>query len=406
MPPAREITQVNKPISPEKAQASIKKFNLASWQLAEDVEVTRYAYLHTSEFFRHAVIAREGAVSELAVNLQPAIGAVKAETHAGDMSLDEWTEKHLDAAIVVHKGKIVYEKYPRMRPSDKHIWWSISKSVVGTLVGMLEQEGRVDVDQPIKRYLPELTGTDWAGTAVLDILDMCSGMNGLEADDPEAYTNPESPYGLFEGSLGTMSQTPKTPGSTYDYVASLTRQKNAGQKHEYTSVNTFVLSWLVEKLYDKPYAEVVSEVFWKPMGAEADALLQVSPLGAPGSHGMISSTLRDLARFGLLFTPSWQKVSRDRVVPQAFIEKVQKQGRAEVFRAGMAHDYFNGYALGDAVFSTYQFDYTTRDGDFVKAGYHGQTLYISPGKDLMVASFATNEKYDTFKFARALVKSL
>ena len=395
--------------SSERVQALFKKFDVATWQLAEtpeQIEVTRYAYLHAGEFFRHANITRAGAISTLPENLSESLGATRAETHAGEMSLDEWTAGHLDGVIVVHKGEIIYERYPRMRPSDKHVWWSITKSVAGTLVGILEQQGRVDVSQPIEIYIPELAGSGWQGIAVRDILDMCSGMNGLEADDPDCYTNPESPYGLYESSLGIMAPTPKTMASTYDYVASLTPQKAPGEKHEYTSVNTFVLSWLVEKACGKAYAEIVSEVFWQPMGAEADAMLQVSAAGAPSSHGMMSSTLRDLARYGLLFTPSWSKLSDKAVIPQAFINKLQSEGRPAVFKAGLVHDYFNGYALGDARFSAYQFDFTTDDGDFAKAGYHGQTLYISPSKDLVVASFATAEQYDTFKFARTIAKAL
>ena len=92
-------------------------------------------------------------------------------------------------------------------------------------------------------------------------VDMASGMTGLEADDPTAYTDPNSPYGLFEASLGLQPATPKTMKSTYRYIATLKRQKPSGQKYEYTSVNTFVCAWLAEKVSGKPYAELVSEMF-------------------------------------------------------------------------------------------------------------------------------------------------
>jgi len=48
----------------------------------------------------------------------------------------------------------------------------------------------------------------------------------------------------------------------------------------------------------------------------------------------------------------------------------------------------------------------TQDGDFAKTGYHGQTFYISPGKNLVVASFGTGEEYDTYRYARAIAKAL
>jgi CubicO group peptidase (beta-lactamase class C family) len=266
----------------------------------------------------------------------------------------------------------------------------------------LEEQGLVNVNKPIETYISELASSEWAGTPIIDILDMASGMEGLEADDPEAYTNPESPYGLFEASLGYQPSTPNTMKSTYEYIATLKRQKESGKRDEYTSVNTFVLSWLVEKLLDKPYAEIVSETFWQKIGAETDAMIGVSPVGAPGSSGLVSSTLRDLARYGLLYTPSWNKISEEKVIPDSLIKRIQEEGRPALFNAGLAKETWGEYMGEDAIFGTRQFDFVTKDGDFAKTGYHGQTLYISPSKDLVVASFATGELYDTYRFARVI----
>ncbi len=286
----------------EQALALTSRFSLYEWKLYDDPDMSRFVYLNTPRFFRHGVIHRQGSVSVLESARMPELGKIKAKTHAGEMTLDEWTAGHLDGCIVILDGKIVYEKYPRMRPFDKHIWWSISKSVAGTIVGLLEEQGRVDVNKPIDTYIPRLAQSDWKGTPVIDILDMASGMSGLEADDPEAYTNPNSPYALFESSLGADQPTEKTMKSTYDYIASLGRQKPTGKKNEYTSVNTFVLGWLAEVVTGKPYPEIVSEMFWRKMGAESDGLILVSEVGASGSHGNIASTLRDLGRYGMLCT--------------------------------------------------------------------------------------------------------
>ena len=389
----------------EQVQALYNRFDLATWALEVDLDFTRFIYLNMSRFFPHAIIQRAGPVSALEISLNPEIGKIRAPTHAGEMTLEEWTEGHLDACIVVQEGKILYEKYSRMRPQDKHLWWSISKTFTGTIVGLLEEQGLVDVNKPIETHLPELVNSDWKGTPVIDILDMASGMTGLESDDPEAYTNPESPYGLFEASLGYQAATPNTMESTYEYMATLKRQKESGKKDEYTGVNTFVLSWLIEKLMDRPYAEIVSEVFWQKIGAETDAMILMSSVGAPGSHGMISSTLRDLARYGMLYTPSWDKVAQEKVVPDSLIKRIQKEGRPSLFNAGLASEVWSEYLDDDAIFGTRQFDFVTKDGDFAKSGYQGQTLYISPSKDLVVASFGTGELYDTYRFARLIAKA-
>jgi CubicO group peptidase (beta-lactamase class C family) len=388
------------------ADALSSRFVRATWSLNDDPDLSRFAYLNKSQFFRHALIHRAGPVSKLQSAPNAEIGKTKSNTHAGEMTLDEWTAGHLDGCIVILEGKIVYERYPRMRPQDKHIWWSVSKSVAGTIVGLLEEQGKVDVSKPIETYIPELAKSEWKGTPVIDILDMTSGMTGLEADDPEAYTNPASPYALFEGSLGLQAVIPKTMKSTYQYIATLKRQKPSGKKNEYTSVNTFVCAWLAEKVTGKPYAELVSEIFWQKIGAESDALIAVSEVGASGAHGYVNSTLRDLARYGLLYTPMWDVVAKEQVVPDALIRRIQNDGRPAVYENGKGKAVWDGYMGEECVHATRQFDFVTKDGDFGKAGYHGQTLYISPSKNLVVASFATVEKYDTFTFARAIRNSL
>ena len=147
-------------------------------------------------------------------------------------------------------------------------------------------------------------------------------------------------------------------------------------------------------------------MFWKKIGAESDAMVTVSEVGAPGAHGYISSTLRDLARYGMAYTPMWSVVAKEQIVPDALIKRIQEDGRPAVYQNGMAQAVWDGYMGEACLFETRQMDFVTKDGDFGKAGYHGQTLYMSPSKNLVVASFATVEKYDTFKFARAIAKSL
>ena len=61
------------------------------------------------------------------------------------------------------------------------------------------------------------------------------------------------------------------------------------------------------------------------------------------------------------------------------------------------------------IFSTYQWDYTMADGDFYKSGFHGQGLYISPKRDLVIAYFGTPTKngdgHNLKMISRQLAKS-
>lgn len=377
------------------------------WDVKSD-ETMRFLHLNGPQFFTHAWVHRTGPISTLAADVRSEIGKVNADTPVGEMSLDQWIEKGtVDGYLVLHRGKIVYEQYPRMRPFDKHHWWSVRKGLVGTLVAMFEDEGRVDVAQGVETYVPELRGTAWEGIPVIDILDMASGTSGLEVDDPDALTGEISRYYRYEASVGNRPLPGNTPESTYTYVSLLPVHRPNGEAYEYTTVNTFVLTWLIEKVTGKPLAEVVSEKLWQRIGAENDAVLMVSKAGASST---INSTLRDLGRFGLLFTPSWQMVSDTQLISDTYLAKIQQGGRPEIFdKAGAGATYKSVMADDSPRHNTYQWDFVMPDGDFFKGGHNGQGLYISPKRDLVVAFFGSGDDPSIFvsmKLARAIARSL
>ena len=127
----------------DEAMAHHAAFDLATWEVVEDAA---YTFLRMEEFFPHAVIHRAGAASALPEALRPELGAVEATATTGRMSLDALVERGPVAGwVVVHRGEVVYERYPRMRPFDRHICWSVTKTFPAALVAMLEAEGRVDV---------------------------------------------------------------------------------------------------------------------------------------------------------------------------------------------------------------------------------------------------------------------
>ena len=385
----------------------LANFDHKRWDVKDD-ETKCFVHLNGPQLFTHAWVHRAGPISTLEANYQKQLGSVKASTPIGETTLDQWLANGtVDGYLVLHRGQIVFEQYPRMRSFDKHHWWSTRKGLVGTLVAMLEDEGRIDVQRSVESYVPELKNTAWAGIPVIDILDMTSGTSGVEVDDTDALTGEASRYYQYEASVGNRPRSANTMKSTYDYVASLPRHRPNGEAYEYTTVNTFVLTWLVETVTGKPFAEVISEKIWQPIGAESDAVVMVSSAGASST---INSTLRDLGRFGVLFTPSWRKVSRTRLVSESYLKKIQQGGRPEIFdKAGAGRIYKNMLADDPPRHNTYQWDFVMPDGDFFKGGHNGQGLYLSPARDVVVAFFGSGDDSSIFvsmRLARAIARSL
>lgn len=377
-------------------------FDLATWQTAEG-EAGAYYLLRTAEFFPQAIIHRDGPVAVLPSAPMPEIAGIPAKTDLERLPLDEFVARgSVHGIVVAHQGTIVYERYPGMRPFDRHLIWSITKTFPAALVAMLHADGRVEVNAPVDLYLPELIGTAWAGTPVQDVLDMASGIDCREVDDPDAYTDPGSLFFPYEASLGMLPPSPLAR-SPHAYVASLRRGRPSGEAFEYASVDTFVLGWLAERLFNQPFAEIVSERIWRRMGAEADAACIVGPDGAAATHGGMTATLRDVVRWGMLHTPSGSKLSDAPVLPPGYIEAIQS-GRPEMFERAAFGKQLTARLGERPNHNAWQWDFVMDDGDFFKSGYRGQGLYVSPARDLVIA-YVGEQEVGQVAHARALATS-
>ena len=108
--------------------------------------------------------------------------------------------------------------------------------------------------------------------------------------------------------------------SAYEFVAGCPRTDRTGR---YTSTPASTRSCCRGWLSGRAFGEVPGREIWSRAGFEAPALLCGGPEGAPGSHGGLCTTLRDLARFGMLFTPSGQFVAVEEIISAEHVRWIQ-----------------------------------------------------------------------------------
>jgi len=77
--------------------------------------------------------------------------------------LRDWLKgpKQLQCMMMMHKGKVVFETYPGMNPDGMHIWMSAGKTTCGLSMMLLWEDGKVDFEETVGKYVPELKGTHW-----------------------------------------------------------------------------------------------------------------------------------------------------------------------------------------------------------------------------------------------------
>lgn len=352
-----------------------------------------YFASRASEFFPTAILPVRQPVMKLEQNLIPEIGEIKAKTQTfGELSLTQFLatpESYSQGIIVVHKGKIVFEQYPRMRPEDHHIWMSNAKVTASLVIDLLINDGKIDENKTFGSYVPEFRGTPTGKVRVKDVLDMTTGLNSDE--NPETRNNPDSiATRTFLAEFG-MPHKGKTE-RLIDVLKEAKSECNPGEKFQYASATTQLLVFLAEAVEKKRWSDIFDERVWSKIGAQAPIQLHTTPDGIVAAHGLISSNLRDMARFAMLYTPSWKSVATERIVTPGMIARIRDGVRSREFFLGG----FNGPAFvkifnDDTMISnSRQWDIVWPDGDFWKGGMMSQGLYVSPDRDLVIAYFSLN----------------
>jgi hypothetical protein len=113
-------------------------------------------------------------------------------------------------------------------------------------------------------------------------------------------------------------------------------------------------------------------------------------LTAAVAHGLVATTLRDFARFAMLFTPSWHHAAYEQVVSAEVLKRIQTAGNSAAYKkSGTFHDH-RQYFGEDPEHNSFQFDDVFADGALCKHGNLGQGIYVDAGRDVVGVYFSTN----------------
>lgn len=372
-----------------------------------------YFNVHASEFMNTAVLPSRQPVMALGSRPMPEVGAVKVKmleesSLKGTLSLDEFLEKsdYAQAYIVVHKGDIVYEKYPRLRPEDVHLWMSSAKPMASLIIDQLISEGKIDENAPVTDYITDFKGTDWDGITTRDIMDMATGMDLVDTSESRFDPNNVARR-VYEAEFGFPNETRGQELLT-DVLRSTKRKEEPGLAFGYASGLTQMLVILAERVEGERWPQMFDRRVWSKVGAEGALQIHLTPDGIAAAHGLVSSNLRDFARFGMLYTPSWNKTATEQVVTDEILKRMHNQVRSHEFMMSSFHgSAFSEYMGGDDFISNgRQWDLFWPDGDFWKGGLMTQGLYVSPARDLVIAYYnVNNDDHSAHLYARAIATS-
>jgi hypothetical protein len=290
-------------------------------------------------------------------------------------------ETYADGIAVLHRGRLIYERYfGALKPHKPHIAMSVTKSFTGTLAGILIAEGKIDPQAPVTDYVPELKASAFGDARVHETMDMTTGL-----EYTEVYTDKTSGVFGLRRANGMAPIEPGYEGATniFDFLRGQKKQGEHGKAFSYKTVNSDVLAWVVRRASGMTLSDLMSERIWIPMGAEEDAHYHVDRIGTESGGGGLSTTLRDLARFGETIRNHGRFNGRQ-IVPSAFVEEVARGGDPAKFKPA-------GYTTLPGGSYRHQWWHThNAHGAFMARGVHGQGIYIDPKAEMVIARYASH----------------
>ncbi|WP_042338521.1 serine hydrolase domain-containing protein [Paraburkholderia ferrariae] len=321
-----------------------------------------------------AVQARPGCMIDL--------GTLPFETPAGETwSIDRMLrETSTDGFLVMQHGTIVAERYDHgLTPDSPHLIFSVTKSVVGLLAGVLADRGMLDVDAPVTDYLPELRRSAFDGATMRHLLDMT-----VSIDFAEDYLDTRGNFLRYRRAMGWNPAIESDPIDLRRFLMELQRGERAhGEVFHYNSPTTDALGWVLERAASQPIDALLSQYIWAPLGAHHEAWMALDRLGAPRAAAGLCATLGDLARFAEMMRCRGVANGRQ-VVPGWWIDDVLGNGSRDAWKRSTWADFLPGahyrskwYVTGEA------------GSPYMAIGIHGQWIYIDPASGVVIVRLSS-----------------
>ncbi|APF40725.1 serine hydrolase domain-containing protein [Neomicrococcus aestuarii] len=357
--------------------------DLENWQ--QDPYL-HWTFSHVADFLPTAKISRgDGPVAEVPENLTDFTElAFDSPEYGGPTTVRQvMDDSYTDGWAVMVDGELRTEQYfGSANPETSHILMSVSKSLVGMVVGALVTQGKLDLSKTIESYIPELEGCGYEGATVRHILDMRSGIKFSEE-----YLDPQAEVRLLEQVIGWAPRRDHSlPKTMYGFLASLKKDGEHGGPFRYRSIETDALGWLCETVSGKKMPELMSELLWSRIGAEHDATIGIDKEGTGMFDGGVNASLLDMVRFGSLFLEHGKSLTGEQVVSAGWIADTFAGGSTsrKAFKQSPDDNRMPGGMYRNQCWFPYE-------GNEVMLclGIHGQMIYINRRANMVAAKLSS-----------------
>ncbi|WP_372571181.1 serine hydrolase domain-containing protein [Ruegeria jejuensis] len=284
---------------------------------------------------------------------------------------DQWLEARTATSLLVLKdGDIRYEQYfLDTSPEDQRISWSVAKSYLSALFGVLLEDGAISsLDDPVVKYAPQLKGTAYEAATIRNVLNMASGV--VFDED----------YFDYNSDINRMGRVLALGGKMDDFAASLTETfAEPGETWQYVSIDTHIISMVVRGATGRSIPELLTEKIMQPLGLERDGYYLTDGIGVAFVLGGLNFTTRDFARFGQMILQDGTYGGKQ-IVPADWI--ADSTSASAPTKAGQDGYGYQWWIPADA-----------QEGEFFGRGIYGQYLYFDKPRGVLIVMTAADRGF-------------
>lgn len=198
-----------------------------------------------------------------------------------------------DALLVYSRGKLIYERYEQgYGPEKRHSLWSVTKSLINPILGLMVSEGRIKLDDSICKYLKPVP----EGACLIRVIDLAQHSSGLDwSEDYERSERPKDSAVIAMLYGEGMEDIVRFILGSHPPIAA------PGTRWRYSSGDTNLLvAVLKAALGQEDFGNYAEKKLFSPLGMTSFRIERdAKNVWVGSSYGY--ATARELARFGELF---------------------------------------------------------------------------------------------------------
>jgi CubicO group peptidase (beta-lactamase class C family) len=274
-----------------------------------------------------------------------------------------------NAMLIMKHGRIVHEEYNNLSNADtRFISFSMAKSITSMLIGIALHEGKIrSLDDTIGSYITELRGSDYGRASIRQVMRMRSG---IAFDERYDFGVDSQAQQVFEHAI-VRNET-----RFADMAVSLKRRTAGAEAFNYSTMDTAVLGWMLERAVGEPLSTYMTSRLWEPLGAEAGGfwIADGPPQVGRALNGMgFNATLRDYARLGEMMRLNGRAAGRP-VIPEDWVKLSTASTRIDS----------PGGVLPPQIGYAYQWWTIHGTGTYFALGLQGQFIYVDPASETVI----------------------